>query len=106
MILIVNAGSSKDVTKNVVGVYFVGQDVIGQKLACDKFTHIQGDYKQIVQNPNPFILPIFGSNQCYYSKWNASMEKLTRWEKNEVFFTIFYILLRCPFRPCLSMDVH
>ncbi len=40
MILIVNACSSKDVTKNVVGVCFVGQDVTGHNLVCDKFIHI------------------------------------------------------------------
>ncbi len=38
MILIVNACSSRNVTKNVAGVCFVGQDVIGHKLVCDTFT--------------------------------------------------------------------
>jgi phytochrome B len=40
MILIVNACSSRDVTKNVVGVCFVGQDVTGHKLVYDMFTCI------------------------------------------------------------------
>ncbi len=107
MFLIVNACSSRDVTENVVGVCFVGQDVTGHKLVCDKFTRIQGDYKAIVQNPNPLILLIFGSDECgYCSEWNASMEKLTGWKREEVLFTILYILLQCPFCPCLSMDVQ
>ncbi len=40
MILIVNACSNRDVTKNVVGVCFVGQDVTSHKLVCDTFTRI------------------------------------------------------------------
>ncbi len=40
MILIVNACSKKDVTENVVGVCFVGQDVISHKLVYDTFTRI------------------------------------------------------------------
>lgn len=85
VILIVNACSSRDVTENVVGVCFVGQDVTGQKMVLDKFTRIQGDYKAIVQNPNPLIPPIFGSDEYgYCSEWNPSMEKLTGWKREEV----------------------
>ncbi|KAH9559737.1 hypothetical protein CY35_06G072100 [Sphagnum magellanicum] len=85
VILIVNACSSRDVTENVVGVCFVGQDVTGQKLVFDKFTRIQGDYKAIVQNPNPLIPPIFGSDEYGYClEWNASMDKLTGWKREEV----------------------
>jgi phytochrome B len=57
VILIVNACSSRDVQENVVGVCFVGQDVTSQKQVHDKFTRIHGDYKSIVQNPNPLIPP-------------------------------------------------
>jgi phytochrome B len=89
VILIVNACSSRDVTENVVGVCFVGQDVTGQKLVFDKFTRIQGDYKAIVQNPNALIPPIFGSDEYgYCSEWNASMEKLTGWKREEVLFPV------------------
>ncbi|BBN02533.1 hypothetical protein Mp_2g16090 [Marchantia polymorpha subsp. ruderalis] len=85
VILIVNACSSRDVTENVVGVCFVGQDVTGQKVVMDKFTRIQGDYKAIVQNPNPLIPPIFGSDEFgYCSEWNPAMEKLSGWKREEV----------------------
>ncbi|KAG0623386.1 hypothetical protein M758_3G170800 [Ceratodon purpureus] len=85
VILIVNACSSRDVTDNVVGVCFVGQDVTGQKQVLDKFTRIQGDYKAIVMNPNPLIPPIFGTDEYgYCSEWNPSMEKLTGWKREEV----------------------
>lgn len=66
VILIVNACSSRDVSENVVGVCFVGQDVTGQKMFMDKFTRIQGDYKTIVQNPHPLIPPIFGADEFGY----------------------------------------
>lgn len=85
VILIVNACSSRDVTDNVVGVCFVGQDVTSQKVVMDKFTRIQGDYKAIVQNPNPLIPPIFGSDEFgYCSEWNPAMEKLSGWKREEV----------------------
>jgi phytochrome B len=85
IILIVNACSSRDVSDNVVGVCFVGQDVTGQKMFMDKFTRIQGDYKTIVQNPHPLIPPIFGGDEfgfCF--EWNAAMEALTGWKRDEV----------------------
>uniref|UniRef100_I1PAN5 Phytochrome n=1 Tax=Oryza glaberrima TaxID=4538 RepID=I1PAN5_ORYGL len=83
--VIVNACSSRDYTKNIVGVCFVGQDVTGQKVVMDKFINIQGDYKAIVHNPNPLIPPIFASdeNTCC-SEWNTAMEKLTGWSRGEV----------------------
>uniref|UniRef100_A0A0A9DIT1 Phytochrome B n=1 Tax=Arundo donax TaxID=35708 RepID=A0A0A9DIT1_ARUDO len=83
--VIVNACSSRDYTKNIVGVCFVGQDVTGQKVVMDKFVNIQGDYKAIVHNPNPLIPPIFASdeNTCC-SEWNTAMEKLTGWSRGEV----------------------
>lgn len=85
VVLIVNACSSRDVTENVVGVCFVGQDVTGQKLVMHKFTRIQGDYKTIVQNPNPLIPPIFGSDEFgYCSEWSPAMEKLSGWKREEV----------------------
>ncbi len=104
VILIVNACSSRDVTENVVGVCFVGQDVTGQKLVFDKFTRIEGDYKAIVQNPNPLIPPIFGSDEYGYClEWNASMEKLTGWKREEVLFTTCYVLMQCTlFQCCLG----
>lgn len=85
VILIVNACSSRDFTDNVVGVCFVGQDVTGQKVVMDKFTRIQGDYKTIVQNPNPLIPPIFGADEFgYCSEWNPAMEKLSGWSREDV----------------------
>lgn len=83
--LIVNACSSRDVADNVVGVCFVGQDVTGQKMAMDKFIRMQGDYKTIVQSPNPLIPPIFGADEYgFCSEWNPAMEKLSGWRREEV----------------------
>nr|AHZ63941.1 phytochrome [Anemia tomentosa] len=85
VILVVNACSSRDFTENVVGVCFVGQDVTGQKVVMDKFTRIQGDYKTIVQSPNPLIPPIFGADEFgYCSEWNPAMEKLSGWKREDV----------------------
>ncbi|KAF7054102.1 hypothetical protein CFC21_061850 [Triticum aestivum] len=83
--VIVNACSSRDYTKSIVGVCFVGQDITGQKVVMDKFVNIQGDYKAIVHNPNPLIPPIFASDEnICCSEWNTAMEKLTGWSRGEV----------------------
>lgn len=51
----------------------------------DKFTRIEGDYKAIVQNPNPLIPPIFGTDEFgWCSEWNPAMTKLTGWKRGEV----------------------
>lgn len=85
VILVVNACSSRDFTDNIVGVCFVGQDVTSQKVVMDKFIRIQGDYRSIVQSPNPLIPPIFASNEyACCSEWNAAMEKVTGWTHDEV----------------------
>nr|AHZ63966.1 phytochrome [Gnetum montanum] len=85
VILLVNACSSRDVNGNVVGVCFVAQDVTGQKTVMDKFTRIQGDYKAIVQNPNPLIPPIFGTDEFgWCSEWNSAIENLTGFEREQV----------------------
>ncbi|KAI5060361.1 hypothetical protein GOP47_0024781 [Adiantum capillus-veneris] len=85
VILIVNTCCSRDVSNNVVGVCFVGQDVTGQKLVLDRFIRIQGDYKAIVQSLNPLIPPIFGADEYgFCSEWNAAMEKLSNWRREEV----------------------
>ncbi|XP_042517179.1 phytochrome B [Macadamia integrifolia] len=83
--VVVNACSSKDYMGNIIGVCFVGQDVTDQKVVMDKFIHIQGDYKAIVQSPNPLIPPIFASddNTCC-SEWNTAMEKLTGWGRGDI----------------------
>ncbi|XP_042486917.1 phytochrome B-like isoform X2 [Macadamia integrifolia] len=83
--VVVNACSSKDYMGNIVGVCFIGQDVTGQKVVMDKFILIQGDYKAIVQSPNPLIPPIFASdeNTCC-SEWNTAMEKLTGWGRGDI----------------------
>lgn len=83
--LVVNACASKDVNGNVVGVCFIAQDITGQKTVMDKFTRIEGDYKAIVQNPNPLIPPIFGTDEFgWCSEWNPAMEKLTGYNREEV----------------------
>ncbi|KAL9427155.1 hypothetical protein AB3S75_033868 [Citrus x aurantiifolia] len=83
--LIVNACASRDLHDNVVGVCFVAQDITPQKTVMDKFTRIEGDYKAIVQNPNPLIPPIFGSDEFgWCCEWNPAMVKLTGWKREEV----------------------
>lgn len=68
-----------------MGVCFVAQDITGQKMVMDKFTRLEGDYKAIVQNPNPLIPPIFGSDEFgWCSEWNPAMKKLTGWSREEV----------------------
>ncbi|KNA17910.1 hypothetical protein SOVF_075510 [Spinacia oleracea] len=83
--LVVNACASKDVSGNVIGVCFIAQDITGQKTVMDKFTRIEGDYKAIVQNPNPLIPPIFGTDEFgWCSEWNPAMSKLTGYKRDEV----------------------
>lgn len=85
VILIVNACANRDLHENVVGVCFVAQDMTSHKMVMDKFTRIQGDYKAIVQNPNPLIPPIFGADEFgWCSEWNPAMTKLSGWEREEV----------------------
>lgn len=80
-----NACASRDLHENVVGVCFVAQDITGQKTVMDKFTRIEGDYKAIVQNPNPLIPPIFGTDEFgWCSEWNPAMEKISGWKREEV----------------------
>ncbi|KAL0384699.1 UNVERIFIED_CONTAM: Phytochrome A [Sesamum radiatum] len=51
----------------------------------DKFTRIEGEYKAIVQNPNPLIPPIFGTDEFgWCSKWNTAMTKLSGWNREDV----------------------
>ncbi|KAL8061389.1 hypothetical protein ABFX02_02G083300 [Erythranthe guttata] len=83
--LVVNACASRDVKENVVGVCFIAQDVTAQKSMMDKFTRIEGEYKAIVQNPNPLIPPIFGTDEFgWCSEWNPSMIKLSGWDRQDV----------------------
>lgn len=81
----VNACASRDVKENVVGVCFIAQDITAQKSMLDKFTRIEGDYKAIVQNPNPLIPPIFGTDEFgWCSEWNAAMTKVSGWTRDDV----------------------
>ncbi|KAJ4895525.1 Phytochrome A [Raphanus sativus] len=83
--LVVNACASKDLHENVVGVCFVAHDLTGQKTVMDKFTRIEGDYKAIIQNPNPLIPPIFGTDESgWCTEWNPAMSKLTGLKREEV----------------------
>ncbi|KAF3449856.1 hypothetical protein FNV43_RR05935 [Rhamnella rubrinervis] len=83
--IVANACTSRDYTKTVVGVCFVGQDVTREKVIMDKFIRLQGDYKAIIQSLNPLIPPIFAIDKnVLCSEWNAAMEKLTGWRKDEV----------------------
>ncbi|RDX74390.1 Phytochrome type A, partial [Mucuna pruriens] len=83
--LVVNACASRDLQENIVGVCFVAQDITVQKTVMDKFTRIEGDYKAIVQNPNPLIPPIFGTDEFgWCCEWNSAMTKLTGWKREEV----------------------
>nr|CDG41614.1 Phytochrome A [Rhazya stricta] len=83
--LIVNACASRDVQGSVVGVCFVAQDITGQKTIMDKFTRIEGDYRAIIQNPNPLIPPIFGTDEFgWCAEWNSAMSKISGWRREEV----------------------
>ncbi|KAJ7968857.1 Phytochrome [Quillaja saponaria] len=83
--VVVNACTSRDYANNVVGVCFVGQDITCEKVVMDKFVKLQGDYKAIIQSLNPLIPPIFASDEnVSCSEWNAAMEKLTGWKRDEV----------------------
>nr|AAR08427.1 phytochrome A [Monotropastrum globosum] len=83
--LVVNACASRDHHENVVGVCFVAQDITGHKTVMDKFTRIEGDYKAIVQNPNPLIPPILGTDEFgWCSEWNLAMEKISGWNREDV----------------------
>lgn len=83
--IVANTCTSRDHANNIVGVCFVGQDITNEKVVMDKFIRLQGDYKAIIQSLNPLIPPIFASdeNACC-SEWNAAMEKLTSWTRDEV----------------------
>jgi len=83
--LMVNACTSRDYTDSVVGVCFVGQDITYEKVVQDKFIKLEGDYKAIIQSLSPLIPPIFSSDQnACCSEWNAAMERLTGWKRDEV----------------------
>lgn len=83
--IMANACTSRDYTNAVVGVCFVGQDVTCEKVVMDKFIRLQGDYKAIIESLNPLIPPIFASDEnVLCSEWNAAMEKLTGWRRDEV----------------------
>lgn len=83
--IVANTCTSRDYANNIVGVCFVGQDITNEKIVMDKFIRLQGDYQAIIQSLNPLIPPIFASdeNACC-SEWNAAMEKLTGWKRDEV----------------------
>ncbi|XP_072993838.1 phytochrome A type 3 [Typha latifolia] len=85
VILVVNACANRDIHDYVVGVCFVAQDMTGHKMVMDRFTRIEGDYKAIIQNPSPLIPPIFGADEFgWCSEWNAAMNKLSGWQRDEV----------------------
>ncbi|WVZ25211.1 hypothetical protein V8G54_003755 [Vigna mungo] len=51
----------------------------------DKEVKLGGDYKAIVQSLSPLIPPIFSSDEsACCSEWNAAMERLTGWKRDEV----------------------
>lgn len=83
--IMANACTSRNYANDVVGVCFVGQDITCEKVVMEKFICLQGDYKTIIQSLNPLIPPIFASdeNACC-CEWNAAMEKLTGWPKDDV----------------------
>lgn len=83
--IVVNACTSRDYKNGVIGVCFVGQDITSEKVVTDKFIRLEGDYQAIIQSVSPLIPPIFVSdeNACC-SEWNAAMEKLSGWARNEV----------------------
>ncbi|XP_078161104.1 phytochrome A-like [Carex rostrata] len=85
VVLIVNACSSRDIDEVIVGVCFVAQDMTGHKMVMDRFTRIEGDYKTIIQNPNPLIPPIFGADEFgWCTEWNVAMARLSGYPRDEI----------------------
>ncbi|KAM1108052.1 hypothetical protein ACFX2B_004683 [Malus domestica] len=83
--IVANTCMSRSRAKDVVGVCFVGQDITCEKVVMDKFIRLQGDYKAIIQSLNPLIPPIFASDEkACCSEWNAAMETLTGWTREDV----------------------
>jgi len=63
----------------------VAQGITAQKTMMEKFPRIEGDYKAIVQNPNPSIPPLFSTDEFgWCCEWNSAMAKLTGWKREEV----------------------
>ncbi|KAE8732696.1 hypothetical protein F3Y22_tig00001799pilonHSYRG00008 [Hibiscus syriacus] len=61
------------------------QDITSEKVVMDKFIHLHGDYRAIIQSLSPLIPPIFASDEiACCSEWNAAMESLTGWSRSEV----------------------
>ncbi|CAA7016045.1 unnamed protein product [Microthlaspi erraticum] len=78
IVLVVNSCCSRDVTNNVLGVCFIGQDVTGQKTLIENYSRVHGDYARIMWSPSTLIPPIFMSNENgYCSEWNDAMQKLS-----------------------------
>ncbi|XP_052205690.1 phytochrome A1-like [Diospyros lotus] len=83
--LVVNTCVSRDFRENITGVCFVAQDITRQKTVLDKFIRIEGDYKAIVQNPNPLMPPIFGTDEFgWCNEWNTAMAKVSGWDREKV----------------------
>ncbi|XP_068651540.1 phytochrome A1-like [Aristolochia californica] len=83
--LMANACAIRDVGGNVVSICFVAQDLSRHKKAKDKFTRIEGDYRSIIQNPNPLIPPLFVADEYgWCTEWSTAMSELTGWERHEV----------------------
>ncbi|KAG7603970.1 Phytochrome C [Arabidopsis thaliana] len=83
--LVVNTCCSRDMTNNVLGVCFIGQDVTGQKKLTENYSRVQGDYARIMWSPSTLIPPIFMTNEngvC--SEWNNAMQKLSGIKREEV----------------------
>ncbi|GAU21123.1 hypothetical protein TSUD_10410 [Trifolium subterraneum] len=76
---------SRETATNILRRALQGQDITSEKVVLNKFVKLEGDYKAIMQSLNPPIPPIFASdeNACC-SEWNATMERLTGWKRDEV----------------------
>ncbi|MED6217557.1 hypothetical protein PIB30_018951 [Stylosanthes scabra] len=71
--------------ENIQSRALQGQDITCEKIVLDKFVKLEGDYKAIIQSLNPLIPPIFASDEsACCSEWNAAMERITGWKRDEV----------------------
>ncbi|KAK1298070.1 Phytochrome B [Acorus calamus] len=85
VVIVANACSSRDHMNNVIGVCFMGQDVTKERIIMDKLLRLKGDYRVIAQSLNPLIPPIFASDENNFCcEWNAAMEGLTGWMREDV----------------------
>ncbi|XP_047333745.1 phytochrome C [Impatiens glandulifera] len=83
--LVANACCSRDLNGKIIGIWFVSQDLTGQKTTMEKYMQVKGDYVGIMWNPSILIPPIFmidENGRCL--EWNYAMQKMSGKKREEV----------------------